>query len=261
MPNAELSLVGDCAIITGSGSGIGKEIATEFVSNAVDVVLNDVDREVLLETQDLLADQPGSVKTVHGDISQPETASKLVRAAKEFGTLDMVINNVGVAGPTESCEDITIDEFMQTLEINLGGLHAMTSTAIPQLSSGGRVVNIASISGKLPLRYRTPYVTSKMGVIGYTRTLAIELAPRHITVNSICPGSVEGERLNQVIEGQARQKGRPFDEVRTEFKESSPLNSFVTPADIAKVVLFLCSHSADRITGQDLNVSAGAVMY
>lgn len=261
MPNAELSIAGDCAIITGSGSGIGKEIATQFVSHGVNVVLNDIDQAVLDETATILADMPGSIETVPGDISQPVTATSLVQTAMDVGGVDILVNNVGVAGPTEPCEDIGIDEFMGTLATNLGGLHAMTSTAIPQLSSGGRIVNIASISGKQPLKFRTPYVTSKMGVIGYTRTLAVELAPRDITVNAICPGSVEGDRLNQVIEGQARQKGRPLEEIRAEFKESSPLESFVKPSDIAAVALFLCSHSADRITGQDLNVSAGAVMY
>lgn len=100
------------------------------------------------------------------------------------------------------------EEFMRTLEVNLGGQFSATKAAIPHLktSDAGRIINLSSISGKRPLEHRVPYATARMGVIGFTRTLAVELAPHDVTVNAICPGSVEGERIEAVIENQARSR-------------------------------------------------------
>jgi NAD(P)-dependent dehydrogenase (short-subunit alcohol dehydrogenase family) len=100
-----------------------------------------------------------------------------------------------------------------------------------------------------------------MGVIGFTRTLAVELAPHDITVNAICPGSVEGDRLEAVIENQAKSRDISYEEVKMEMTDASPMNTFVRQEDIADTVLFLCSTRAERITGQDLNVASGEVMY
>jgi NAD(P)-dependent dehydrogenase (short-subunit alcohol dehydrogenase family) len=117
------------------------------------------------------------------------------------------------------------------------------------------------MSGKRPLRDRTPYTTSKMGVIGFTRTLALELADDGVTVNAVCPGSVAGPRLEAVIREQAASQGRPREEVEREFREISPMNVFVEADDVADAVVFLCSERAARMTGQDVNVTAGVTMY
>ena len=117
------------------------------------------------------------------------------------------------------------------------------------------------MSGKRPLRNRTPYTTSKMGVIGFTRTLAVELADDDVTVNALCPGSVDGDRLEAVIQGQAESQDRPYKDVEREFKEVSPMKQFVDAADVADTLLFLYSQRAKRMTGQNLNVTAGIVSY
>lgn len=202
--------------------------------------------------------------SVPGDASDPDVADSLVdTAVAAFGGLDVVVNNVGVAGPTAPCEEISPEEFMETLEVNLGSAFAVSRAAIPHLREGtaGRVVNVSSMSGKRPLRDRTPYATSKMGVIGFTRTLAVELADDDVTVNAVCPGSVDGRRLRAVIEGQAESRGRPVDEVTAEFRDVVPQGEFVTAGDVADAVVFLCSTRAARMTGQDLNVTGGTVMY
>lgn len=264
MPEVDSRIDGETAIVTAGGSGIGRQIATHLVSEGVDVVINDIDEAALDETTTVLADEPGDVECVAGNASEPETAEMLVETALEtFGSLEIIVNNVGIAGPTKPCEDIEKEEFMQTLEVNTGSAFVVSRAAIPHLKRQeyGRIVNISSISGKRPLRDRTPYTTSKMGVIGFTRTLAAELAAYNINVNAICPGSVEGPRLDDVIENQATSQGRPVEEVEREFRESSPKNEFVSASDIADTVRFLCSDRADKITGQDLNVSAGVVMY
>lgn len=264
MPQAELRVPGEVAVITGAGAGIGREIVDHLTAIGIDVALNDLDEEALAEIRDAMAGNDGDLVALHGDASAPEEAERLVETAvDEFGTVDILVNNIGIAGPTKACEDLTHEEFVGTLEVNLGAMFATSKAAIPYLreGEGGRVVNLSSMSGKRPLRDRTPYTTSKMGVIGFTRTLATELADDDVTVNAICPGSVEGERLDAVIEGQAESQGRPLSDVETEFREVSPMKEFVAASDVADTVLFLCSEKADRMTGQDLNVTAGIVMY
>jgi NAD(P)-dependent dehydrogenase (short-subunit alcohol dehydrogenase family) len=263
MPKTDLSLVGDSAVVTGAGRGIGRQIAATLTEAGVDVAINDVDVEALAEAKRALDEADGDLLTYEADASDPEETDAFVSAAVEaFDGIDFCVNNVGIAGPTKSCEDITHEEFMSILSVNLGGLFNTTSAVIPHLKhGGGRVVNIASMSGKRPLEDRTPYTTSKMGVIGFTRTLAIELADHDVNVNSICPGSVEGPRLDAVIEGQAASQDRPAEEVEAEFRSASPMDEFVTAQDVADTVLVLCSERTRRVTGQDFNVSAGIVMY
>jgi NAD(P)-dependent dehydrogenase (short-subunit alcohol dehydrogenase family) len=263
MPRADLTIPGESAAITGAGTGIGRRIAAHLADAGVDVALNDVDDDALVVAEAELADSPGAVETVGGDASDPDVTARLVETAVDaFGGLDILVNNVGIAGPTKPAHDISQEEFMGTLEVNLGAMFGATRAAIPHLTDGGgRIVSLSSISGKRPLRDRTPYTTSKMGVIGFTRTLAVELADQGVTVNAICPGSVAGPRLEAVIRGQAESQGRPYDEVEREFRESSPMNEFVQADDVADAVLFLCSERAERMTGQDLNVTAGKVMY
>ncbi len=263
MPETDLTVPGESAAITAAGSGIGRQIASHLVEAGVDVAVNDVDADALAETESALADEPGELVTVQGDASDPGDMTAFVdRAVDAFGGLDVLVNNVGIAGPTKPCEEITPDEFMGTLEVNVGGAFNTARAAIPHLrEGGGRVVNVSSMSGKRPLRDRTPYTASKMAIIGFTRTLAVELAEDDVTVNAVCPGSVEGPRLRRVIEGQAESQDRPYEDVEREFREVSPMNEFVRAGDVADAVLFLCSERAGRMTGQDLNVTAGIVMY
>jgi len=264
MPQTDFTLPGEAAVVTGAGAGIGREIATRLTEVGVDVAINDLEESALSDTAEALRDNDGNLETLVDDASDPAAAQTLVEtAAEEFGGLQIVVNNIGIAGPTKPCEDVSTDEFLQTLEINLGAMFATTKAAIPHLreSESGRIVNLSSMSGKRPLRDRTPYTTAKMGVIGFTRTLAAELAPDDVTVNAICPGSVEGDRLNAVIEGQAESQNRLVGDVEQEFKQVSPMEQFVQAGDVANTVLFLCSEQAERMTGQDLNVTAGTVMY
>lgn len=264
MPQTDLLIDGERAAVSAAGTGIGREIARSLAESGVDVAINDIDSDALSEANAALADAPGDVITVQGDASDPDAMTELIdRAVDRFGGLDILVNNVGIAGPTKPCEEVSHEEFMGTLGINLGGQFSATKAAIPHLkaSDAGRIVNLASISGKKPLEHRVPYATAKMGVIGFTRTLAVELAPHDVTVNAICPGSVEGERIEAVIEKQARSKDIPYEEAKRERTEEAPMNTFVQGADVADTVLFLCSRRAARMTGQDLNVSAGKVMY
>lgn len=264
MTRANDEIPGDSAVVTAGGSGIGRQIASHLTDAGVDVAVNDIDADALEGTTAALADNAGDVLALKADASNPdEMAAVIETAADEFGGLDILVNNVGIAGPTKPCKEITNEEFMNTLSVNLGGLFNATNAAIPYLEKGdeGRVINISSMSGKRPLQNRIPYVTSKMGVIGFTRTLAVELAEDGVNVNAICPGSVAGPRLDNVIHEQAESQGRTFEDVEQEFQEVSPKNEFVDSSDIADMVLLLCSERTEKVTGQDMNVTAGIVMH
>jgi NAD(P)-dependent dehydrogenase (short-subunit alcohol dehydrogenase family) len=264
MPRADLQIPGESAVVTASGSGIGRQIAAALAESGVDVALNDVEEATLADAREELDSLPGRVIAVQGDASDPDDMARLVdEAVDAFGGLAILVNNVGIAGPTKPCEEVSFEEFMDTLEVNLGGHFNATRAAVPHLRDAetGRIVNLSSMSGKRPLADRTPYTTAKMGVIGFVRTLAVELADDDVTVNAICPGSVEGPRLEAVIEGQAQSQGRPYEEVEREFRSVSPMNEFTQPSDIASAVLFLCSDRGAHITGQDINVTAGVCQY
>ena len=111
-------------------------------------------------------------------------------AIKRFGTVDILVNNVGIAGPTGDCWEISLADWNRTLSVNVGGTFLCAKAVLPEMirKRWGRIINISSITGKTPLPHRTPYATSKMGIIGFTRTLAAEVGRYNITVNSICPG-------------------------------------------------------------------------
>jgi len=264
MAVADMVIDGQAAIVTGSGRGIGRQIARQLSDAGVNVLINDVDEGALAAAVDDLRETEGEVISVQGDASDPDTADQVSeKTVDAFGGIDIVVNNVGIAGPTKSCEEIELEEFLNTLSVNLGSLFNVTSTAIPYLreSDDARVINLSSISGKRPLRDRTPYTTAKMGVIGFTRTLAVELADDEINVNAVCPGSVKGPRLEAVMKGQAESQDRPYEEVVEEFRSASPMDTFVEARDVADTVCYLCSRQSEKITGQDINVTGGIVMY
>lgn len=263
MPHVDFEIEGDRAVVTAAGRGIGREIAAGLAAAGVNVVINDIDSAAAEAAASDLADLAGRVVPVPGDVSDVEASSRLVETAVDtFGGLDILVNNVGIAGPRKPCEEISGEAFMDTLSVNLGGIFNPTREAIPHLkrSPAGRIVNVSSKSAKHPRTNRTPYAASKMGVIGFTRTLALELAEHGVTANTVCPGTVAGDRLDRVITRRADRLDLPVDEVEREFRESSPMDVLTKPNDVADMVLFLCSTRADHVVGQDLNVSAGRIM-
>jgi NAD(P)-dependent dehydrogenase (short-subunit alcohol dehydrogenase family) len=182
----------------------------------------------------------------------------------EFGGLDCLINNAGIAGPTTPIEEVSVEDWQHTMAVNAMGPFIMTKHAVPYLreSSRGSVINISSISGKRPLENRTPYVSSKMAVIGLTRTLAFELGSEGITVNSVCPGATAGPRIDAVIEEQAEARDITEEEAeQLVFTNDTALGTLVEAEDTAEVVAFLASDAARHITAQDINVDGGSVWY
>ena len=264
MPTADLTIEGERALVTAAGRGIGREIARQLADAGVAVAVNDLDPEAARDAAAAIKAAGGAAEPLPADVSDADAAATLVEdAAGALGGLDILVNCVGVAGPRKPAEAITPEEFMETLAVDLGGVFNPTRAAIPHLveSDAGRVVSLSSKSGKQPRTNRLPYATAKLGLVGFTRALALELAPRGVTVNAVVPGTVSGERLDEVMRLRAENLGVPVEDVEREFREGSPLGAFTRPEDVAGAVLYLCSTRADRVVGQALNVTAGRLMH
>lgn len=259
-----MDLAGQTALVSGGGRGIGQAICVELAERGADVVVADLDDEEMAETVDLVETKGRTAHSVYLDLRDPESVEAAVSEAIESAeSIEILVNNAGIAGPTAPCEEISVEEWDHTFDVNLRGMFLLTKEVLPEMKDAeyGRIVNISSVTGKRPLYHRTPYAASKLGVIGFTRTLAEEVGEFDINANAICPGSVEGPRIVDVFERQAEAKGMSYEAVREEAEREASRHELVQPEDIGDAVAFLCSDAAERITGEDLNVTAGKVMH
>lgn len=259
-----MNLVGQTAIVTGAGRGIGRAISLELAEQGADVVAADIDPDGMAETKAQVEERGRSAQTVKTDLRDHEQVQRVVsQALEEFGSVEILVNNAGISGPTLSCDEMPVEDWDDTLAINLRGAFLMCREVIPSMKEQeyGRVINIASVSGKRPVPNRTPYAASKMGLIGLTRSLAAEVGEHDINVNAVCPGSVAGPRIERVFDRFAEARGTTSEEVKQGELNKSARRELVRPESVAKTVALLCSEASDQMTGQDLNVSAGKVMY
>ena len=256
-------LDGVTAFVTGASQGIGRVIATELAAEGANVALA-ARGDGIHETESMIDDEDRTL-AVETDVTDEDSVEAAIDATVErFGGLDCLVNNAGIAGPTKPVEEITVEEWQHTMDVNVLGPFLCTKHAAPHLraSERGSVINIGSISGKRPLTDRTPYTASKMAVIGLTRTLAFELGDDDVTVNAVCPGATRGDRIERVIQGQADAQGISFEEAKRKvFSEDAALGRLVEPDDVAGMVAYLASERGRRITAQDVNVDGGTVWY
>ncbi|MGX9937684.1 SDR family oxidoreductase [Advenella kashmirensis] len=248
-----MNLQGRRVLITAGGSGIGLAMAHVFTKAGAAVFVTDIN-ESALKT---LKSQLPQVHAVTADAgNERDVVRSVEQAVQALGGLDILINNAGIAGPTGPVEDITLAEWENTLRINITGQFLYVQNALPHLRKGTHpaIVNLSSAAGRLGFAGRTPYSASKWAVIGFTRSLANELGPDGIRVNAICPGAVDGPRIQQVISAKAKMLGKPHAEVEDTYKAQSAMHTMVTADDIANQALFVCSDLALNISGQALAV-------
>jgi NAD(P)-dependent dehydrogenase (short-subunit alcohol dehydrogenase family) len=203
------------------------------------------------------------VLTAPTDLRLREHIERLASSARAFGPIEALINNGGIAGPSGYLWELDPDEWDETIAVNLTSVFLCCRAILPAMMDRrrGSIINIGSITGKRPLPGRTPYATSKLALVGLTRTLALEVGPYGIRVNGISPGFVEGPRIDWVIDRLAEARGSSARAVREEFTGQSPLGRLTSPEEVAAAVVFLASEAASGITGADINVNAGVVMY
>lgn len=253
------------AIVTGGAREIGFVISDALVQDGCDLIIADKDGTAADRAASELAEKYGrNVQGICVDVSDEVQVSHLFdEATNLFGKVTILVNNAGIMGPVDETQNIDVKDWDATMNINLRGMFLCSKHVIPIMKEqkSGNIVNIASVTGKRPLPLRLAYATSKMGVIGFTRSLAAEIGQYGIRVNSVCPGSVIGSRQKHVFEGIMKATGKSYEEVAKDKAEVAALKSFVDPKYIANLVSFLCSDDSWAITGQDINVCAGAVMF
>jgi NAD(P)-dependent dehydrogenase (short-subunit alcohol dehydrogenase family) len=242
-------------LVTAGASGIGLATARAFAHEGARVHVCDVDSAAL---DALAASDPGLARSLC-DVADPVSVARLFdTVTSELGGLDVLVNNAGIAGPTAPCEEVPLREWERTLAVNLTGQFLCAQRAIPLLkaSANASIANLSSAAGRFGFPNRTPYAASKWGVIGFTKSLSIELGPHGIRVNAICPGSVAGARIEAVYTSKAKLRGVAPEVVRDEMIAKSSLRRMVTADDIANAIVFLASPLGANISGHALPVDA-----
>jgi NAD(P)-dependent dehydrogenase (short-subunit alcohol dehydrogenase family) len=255
----ELTAKGVRVVITAGGSGIGRAMTEVFHKAGARVHICDVVQASLDETTKSF---PGVSATL-ADVSRLEDVDRLfAEASRKLGGLDCLVNNAGIAGPTGKVEDIAVSDWERCIAVDLNGMFYCTRLAVPLLKAagGGSIINLSSAAGRLGFPYRTPYAAAKWGVVGFSKSLSMELGPDNIRVNAIQPGVVEGDRINRVIDAKAKAVGISFEAQKKISLERVSMHTMVSPYEIANMALYLASPLGAHVTGQAISVCAGVEM-
>ena len=257
-----IDLSGQVAIVTGAGRGIGKEIASVFAGCGATVVLAARSADQLAEAASEIAAQGGTVVTTVTDVSDPDTVRTMMNVALEqTGRIDVLINNAGISyvATVVMSDDA---RWREVVEINLLGVYLCTKAVLRHMvpAKVGRIVNISSVAGLVGASHNSAYAASKAGVVGFTKSVALEVAKIGITVNAICPWHLDTELLRYTMGARGKMFGKTGEDYLTEIAASSPQGRLITSEEVAGLALFLVSPEARGITGQAINVSGGAVM-
>lgn len=240
-------------LITAAASGIGFKTALDFVGSGARVFICDSDSRALQSSMQKYPALGGMLC----DVSIEAQVEALFAQATHFlGGLDVLVNCAGIAGPTANVAEMDFFEWRQCLAVNLDGtfLCCRAAARLMGAQSSGAIINLSSTAGLYGFPRRAPYASAKWAIRGFTKTLAQELGPMGVRVNCVCPGSVEGERMDRVIAAEANKTGRSEQEVRQLFTQSASLRCFVSAEDISNTIRFLASPQGARISGQELVV-------
>ncbi|HKE57236.1 MAG TPA: SDR family NAD(P)-dependent oxidoreductase [Pyrinomonadaceae bacterium] len=255
-----MKLENQAAIVTGAGQGIGKSISLALAREGAAVLLCGRHQETLAGVAQEIKQLGGHAIVSVTDVSDEAAVKQMVDlAVAQFGRLNLLINNAGIVGPTAQVTNVSRDDWDEVMAVNLTGPFLCARAVIPHLveQRSGKIVNISSIAGKMGYALRSPYSASKWGLIGLTRTLALELGPYNIQVNAICPGPVSGPRMQAVIANRAKELGQSEEEVERTYVQGTALKRMVDPEHVAATVIYLCSAEGNSMTGEALDVSAG----
>lgn len=255
-------LKGKSALVTGSTSGIGLGIAEALAAQGVAIALNGFgDAAEIASLRDRLASQYGvKVQYFGADMSKPAEIAAMMREADEaFGGIDVLVNNAGIQH-VAPVDEFPPEKWDQIIAINLCSAFHTTRAALPTMKrkGWGRIVNIASAHGLVASPFKSAYVAAKHGIMGFTKTVALETAQQHITCNSICPGYVLTPLVERQIPDTAKARGISEEEVRKNvLLAAQPTKEFVTVEQVAATALFLCSDAAASITGTHISIDGG----
>ena len=250
------------AIITGGGFGIGKAITLAFASEGAVVVLASRNFTNLKNVANEIKSKGGQATAIETDVSNENQVKEMVsRTLSEYGRIDILVNNSGIGGPTTDVADMNLDDWNETLAIDLTGAMLCSREVLKDMipRQSGNIINISSRAGKYCLALRSPYTTAKMGLIGFTETLSMEVGKYTIRVNCVAPGAVGGKRTDSIIKATSKTLGVTFQEVSRQLTDRVSLRRFISPEEIAGPAVFLASDEASAITGQTLVVDGGTI--
>ena len=252
---------GKTAVITGAHEGVGRIIALSMAKEGAKVIL--VSRGEPVETMQMIKEAGGTcLGFIRCDISIEE---QVIEMAKQAGTLangcvDILINNAGFNGKAHLVENMSLEDWKYTIDVNLTGTMLVCREMIPLMNKdGAAIVNMASNTGRRGIPYRADYSASKWALRGFTQTLALELVSKNIRVNAVCPGPINGDRADQLIQMHADAENKTYKQVYDEWM-NVPMNRFIEPEEVANTVMFLASDDSSAMTGQALNVTGGFIM-
>jgi NAD(P)-dependent dehydrogenase (short-subunit alcohol dehydrogenase family) len=249
----DLGIKGLRVVVTAGAAGIGREVARTFLREGALVHVCDVDRNALHE---LKISDP-RLKSWLCDVSDRKAATAFIDgAAGALGGLDCLINNAGIAGPTGRVDEIPPEEWDHTLAVNITGQFNCVRAALPHLakSQNPSITNLSSTAGRLGFPLRTPYAASKWAVVGFTKSLAIELGPMNIRVNAIQPGAVEGDRIRRVFAAKAQIRGLSLQAIQNEALSHASIKEMIMPQQLADMMVFLASPRGRTISGQAISI-------
>ncbi|NKB61066.1 MAG: SDR family oxidoreductase [Gammaproteobacteria bacterium] len=252
-------------VVTAGASGIGYFIAKSFLKAGANVHIIDIDKKALEQAKvdldqstDSCPDHDlGTVLFSQADVSNEANVDEVFKRHQDgMGGVDVMVNCAGIAGPTAPVEDVTLAQWHQCLGVNLDATFLFSRKVVPLMKEAkkGRIINISSTAGWHGYPLRSPYASAKWAIIGFTKSLAMELGKHGITANAICPGSVDGDRMDRVIAAEARNKNVSEEEIRHNYTKGCSMRTFISGQDIADMALFLASQSASRVSGQIMNV-------
>lgn len=254
-----LDIKGLRVLVTAGANGIGLAIARAFAGEGANVHICDVDAEALkaLKTSD-----PALTQTVCDVADRAAVKSLFAETTSVLGGLDVLVNNAGIAGPTAKVDEMNPEDWDRCLDICLTGQFNCTRLAVPLLrqSKNASIVNISSAAGRLGFAMRTPYAAAKWGVIGFTKSLSIELGPDNIRVNAVLPGLVAGDRQRRVLESKAQQRGISFAQMEQTAFSYTSIKEYVTPQQLADQIIFMCSPKGRTISGQAISICGDTQM-
>src|SRR5918912_715005 len=250
------------AVVTGSSKGIGKAIALEFANAGYSVVINSRKEEELNQAAKDISNSikdAGRIVSIPGDISQESVSISLVESAvKQFGRIDVLINNAGIGGESKKINELTEKDWDEVIDVNLKGAFLCTREAVKNMLKDGRnnnnnysIINISSIHEQTPQPESAPYAASKGGMQMLTKTVALELADKGIRVNGIAPGAIATDMNKELLENQKEKEKK---------EQEIPVHRIGQPEEIAKVALFLASGDASYVAGTTIYVDGGRTL-
>jgi NAD(P)-dependent dehydrogenase (short-subunit alcohol dehydrogenase family) len=246
-------------ILTGAASGIGRATAILFGKEGATQVLSDIDEKGLSETLDLMEKGKDRAEIMRVDVTKSAQVKHMIdHTYRKYGRIDVLIVNAGVVrvGPVE---DFLDEDYDLLIDVNMKGTHYSCKHAIPYLKKQGfgSVVTLASVAAHIGQVNHANYCSTKAGILGYTRALALDLAPYGVRVNSVSPGATDTPMLVSDVTKQARERGVDYEVVKKEFEEEGVLKRWATPDEVATGILFLASDESSYMTGSDLRIDGG----